>query len=64
MKLMLSLPEKDENGKRNKKRFNRGFLTIRADKIKKTDDIIISLKRPTNYKTKIKEYNNSAQFEF
>ena len=40
MKLMLSLPEKDENGKRNKKRFNRGFLTIRADKIKKTDDII------------------------
>ena len=38
MKMVLSLPE--EPGKKIKKRNNRGFLTIRADKIKKTEDII------------------------
>lgn len=40
MKVVLNLPETDDNGKKIKKRNNRGFLTIRADKIKKTEDII------------------------
>ena len=39
MRLVLTLPE-EEGKKRVKKRNNRGFLTIRADKIKKTEDII------------------------
>ena len=39
MRLVLNLPE-EEGKKKVKKRNNRGFLTIRADKIKKTEDII------------------------
>lgn len=38
MRMTLIYPE--EEGKKVKKRNNRGFLTIRADKIKKTEDII------------------------
>ena len=39
-KIKLQLPEKDAKGKKIRNWQNRGFLTIRADKIKKTEDII------------------------
>ena len=39
MAMTLSLPEA-KTGKRIRNRENRGMLTIRADKIKKTEDII------------------------